>query len=184
MRDPGDGNLFVPHRRWLIFPQTMQMGSGDIPAVGDHPAANALWVVDGAHYYDARPATRDGFVAWPPPGFVPEPLIFDHWSLSYGGADFSGAQVAMTLNGQPLTLQVVRDGDGYGEATIAWQVDVVAVASHLAMPGNDNAFSVEVSNVRVNNQIESFRYAVTSVTPPPPDSQLITHRILAPLVTR
>ena len=34
MRDPGDNNNIVPHRRWLLYPQTVHMGSGDVPADG------------------------------------------------------------------------------------------------------------------------------------------------------
>lgn len=35
MRDAGDGNYFAGHRRWLLFPQTLFMGSGDVPKVGE-----------------------------------------------------------------------------------------------------------------------------------------------------
>jgi uncharacterized protein YkwD len=182
MNDPGDGNSVVPHRRWLLFPQTMQMGTGDVPALGDNPAANALWVVDGGHFFDERPATRNGFVAWPPPGFVPEQLIFDRWSISYADADFGDAQLTMTLNGQPVAATVVSDGPGYGEATITWEPDLGAAASSFAA-GSDNSFHVSVSNVRVDGEVRTFDYEITTFQPGPPSAATFTTRLFAPFVT-
>ena len=40
MTDPGAGNTFVGHRRWVLYPPTRTMGVGDIPA-----QSNALYVV-------------------------------------------------------------------------------------------------------------------------------------------
>jgi hypothetical protein len=67
IEDYGSGNSAVGHRRWILYPQTQTMGTGDIPFNDPYRAANALWVID-SHYWDPRPATRDGFVSWPPPG--------------------------------------------------------------------------------------------------------------------
>ena len=75
-------------------PQTQIMGTGDIPPVGGR-TANALWVIDD-HTWDPRPATRDGFVAWPPAGYVPYQVVFPRWSFSYPDADFSQATVTLT----------------------------------------------------------------------------------------
>ena len=41
-----------------------------------------------------RPA-RDGFVAWPPPGFVPYQTVYPRWSFVLRGADFTNATVTM-----------------------------------------------------------------------------------------
>ncbi|MCB0084787.1 MAG: CAP domain-containing protein, partial [Caldilineaceae bacterium] len=70
IRDPGDNNDAVGHRRWLLFPQTRFMGSGDLPHTNTYQGANALWVFDD-HAADPRPPTREEFVAGPPPGCVP-----------------------------------------------------------------------------------------------------------------
>ena len=183
MDDPGDHNIVVL-RRWLLFPQTMQMGTGDVPALGDNPAANALWVIDTAHYFDARPQTRDGYVAWPPRGFVPEHLIFDRWSISYADADFGNAQVTMTLNGQPVGVNVVSDGPGYGEATIAWEPNLGEAASSFSAAGGDNSFHVSVSNVRVDGAVRTFDYEITTFQPGPPAAATLTTRLFAPYVTR
>ena len=97
VRDPGDFNGAVGHRRWILYPQTQTMGTGDLPPTGGS-SSNALWVIDG-HVWDPRPATRDMFVAWPPPGYVPYQVVFPRWSFSYPNADFSQASVTMTLDG-------------------------------------------------------------------------------------
>ncbi len=70
MQDYGSGNTAVGHRRWILYPQTQNFGTGDIPGGSGYSAANDLWVFD-SHIWDARPATREAFVAWPPPGYVP-----------------------------------------------------------------------------------------------------------------
>src|SRR6185312_8522029 len=94
INDFGANNTEAGHRRWLLYPQTQTMGTGDIPAGNGFTNANATWVLDG-NYGTARPATRDGFVAWPPPGYVPYPVVFARWSFAYPNADFSTATVAV-----------------------------------------------------------------------------------------
>jgi uncharacterized protein YkwD len=179
MLDPGAGNHAVPHRRWLLYPQTQEMGTGDVPAADGYAAANALWVVDDHHYYDERPATRDGFVAWPPPGFVPNHLIFPRWSLSYPNANFQEATVSMTHNGQPLAIQVAPVVTGYGENTIVWEPPATVLASHAT---DDAAFTVTIANVRIGNEVRDFTYTVTAFAPPTFEPQLLIHRLYAPLV--
>jgi hypothetical protein len=73
VHDPGGNNSAVGHRCWLLYPLIQQMGTGDIPPASNHSAANAHWVFDLPRSY---PATRDTFVVWPPPGYVPYSLIF------------------------------------------------------------------------------------------------------------
>ncbi|HEX72363.1 MAG TPA: hypothetical protein ENN65_03505, partial [Candidatus Hydrogenedentes bacterium] len=56
IRDPGNGNYFVGHRRWILYPPTQMMGTGDIPSRDGYPAANALWVFD-PNMWGPRPQT-------------------------------------------------------------------------------------------------------------------------------
>ena len=69
------------------------MGTGDVPSANN--LWNDLWVFD-TNYSAPRPGTRDGFVAWPPKGYVPYQAVYPRWSFSYPGADFSGASVTMS----------------------------------------------------------------------------------------
>jgi hypothetical protein len=183
MRDPGEGNNLVPHRRWLLYPQTMQMGTGDVLGHGDFPAANALWVVDEPHYFDERPATRDGFVAWPPPGYVPQDLIFDRWSISFAGADFSDATVSMTINGQAVPLTAAADDSGYGEPTIVWQPDLSMMANVMAASTSDSGVVVTIENMRVDGQVQPLDYEIATV-PPDATPEPLDQIVYAPFVTK
>ena len=67
----GDGGVSsLGHRRWVLYPQTQKMGSGDITGNSWQNQSNALKAWDD-HIWDARPSTRYDFVAWPPPSFIP-----------------------------------------------------------------------------------------------------------------
>ena len=92
IEDAGAANLTAGHRRWLLHPPTARMGMGDIPG-----QANALWVVGGA---GGAVVPRDGYVAWPPKGYVPRSLVFPRWSFALVGADLAAASVSVTRNGR------------------------------------------------------------------------------------
>ncbi|MFN2138392.1 MAG: CAP domain-containing protein, partial [Candidatus Promineifilaceae bacterium] len=119
--DPGGGNYFVGHRRWILYPQTQIMGTGDVPAQDGYAPANALWVFDLDHMWGPRPETRDEFIAWPPPGYVPYPVVYPRWSFAYPEANFSQTTVSMIRDGQPLAVQQNSVENGFGENTLVWE---------------------------------------------------------------
>ncbi len=167
MRDDGANNAIVGHRRWILYPQTQQMGSGDIPVDGGFRETNALWVID-SHVGAARPPVRDDFVAWPPRGYIPYPLVFARWSFSLDGADFSAANVAMSRNGVNVPLSVeARSNTGVGEPTIVWKPEDggVLLAGGAARPATDTPYDVTVSNVLVGGVAQAFSYRVTVIDP-------------------
>jgi uncharacterized protein YkwD len=159
MRDQGDLNHPVGHRRWILYPQTRRMGTGDVPQADHFRPANALWVFDD-HLNLSRPATRDGFVAWPPPGYVPYPLVFPRWSFSYPLADFSQAQVQMSLDGRAVEVMLLPLALGYGENTLVWEPKTAWPA-----PISEMAFSVLVKNVWIEGSSRSFQYTVVVFNP-------------------
>jgi len=161
IKDPGGGNYAVGHRRWVLFPQTQFMGTGDIPYTGGYQPANALWIFDD-NIFGPRPETRDGFVAWPPPGYVPYQVVFPKWSFSYPNADFSQATITIYAGGQiipanPLTPIVV----GYGENTIVWEPAV----TFSRPPSGDTTHTVFINNVIINGQNQDFSYNVIVFDP-------------------
>ena len=92
--DFGDNNTAVGHRRWILSPELRGLATGDIPqqSSGSGFAANALYVFDRI-----TPVTpRDGGVAWPPPGYVPDKVVSARWSYVRLGANFANAQVVVT----------------------------------------------------------------------------------------
>ncbi len=166
MRDPGSGNYFVGHRRWILYPQTQVMGTGDIPATQGYPAANALVVFD-SHMWEPRPVTRDEFVAWPPPGYVPYQVVFPRWSFAYASADFSSASVTMTSNGSSISLNQASVLNGYGENTLVWIPLGLNDGAGWPLSGADTTYSVDIRNVVVNGQSREFSYQVIVFDPTP-----------------
>jgi uncharacterized protein YkwD len=162
VEDPGIGNEVVGHRRWILFPQTQYMGTGDIPPAGvGNPRANALWVFDLQNIGGPRPDTREEYVAWPPPGYVPYQVVFPRWSFAYAFADLTNATVTMTKNGQPLSLQQHPVVYGYGERTMVWEPnDIFGQA-----PGSDITYNVTITNVIINGQPNTFNYQVIVFAP-------------------
>jgi hypothetical protein len=173
IQDDGPDNAPVGHRRWMLYPQTKTMGSGDVDGsaynnVPGFSAANSLWSIDG-NYDAARPATRESFVAWPPPGYVPYPLIFNRWSFAYPKADFSQATVTMQRNGAAVPVRLEPLAADYGENTLTWVSDNAVVPS-----AQDVTTSVTVSNVKIGGASRTFTYNVTAFDPLVPGVDTIT----------
>ena len=167
VQDPGTSNGAVGHRRWILYPQTQTMGTGDVPSDSGGPASNDLWVFDG-RYGTARPPVRDTFVAWPPPGFVPYQVVFPRWSFSYPAADFSNASVTMTLDGQNVALLQESVKTGYGENTLVWIPSGLSSSSAWPKPAADTAYTVTVTNVLIGGVPTSFTYDVIVMDPAQP----------------
>lgn len=166
MRDNGVNNALAGHRRWILYPQTRVMGSGNVPTVGTNRAANVLWVFD-SHLWDARPATRESFVAWPPPGFVPHQVVYARWSFAYPNASFTDTTVSMTSNGVPVSVALEPLGNGYGENALVWIPagwNPTALA-HFPKPETDTVYNVALSNVRIGGASQNFSYTVRVFDP-------------------
>lgn len=181
MEDHGAINFAAGHRRWLLYPQTTTMGTGDVPRSGSYLPANALWVID-PNFGQTRPATREEFVAWPPPGYVPHPLVFPRWSFSYPGADFSSATVAMSRNGSPIPVAVSGAHEGYGENTLVWVPNGADPnnAFRSEPPAQDTAMAVSIQNVRINGSARSFDYVVRVFDPAMPGPDTVIPAISGP----
>ncbi len=167
LEDSGSNNTAAGHRRWILYPQSTQMGTGDIPATGIFMLANALWVVDDSTFGLTRPAVRDNFVAWPPKGFVPYTLIYPRWSFSYPGADFSSVNVSMTRNGSALAVRKETLASGIGENTLVFIPENLDPNNWPGpmRPASDTTTSVTISNVVYGGTSHSFSYDVTAFDP-------------------
>jgi uncharacterized protein YkwD len=159
IEDGGATNAAVGHRRWLLHPPTTRMGLGDVPG-----QANALWVLDNAGGAIGAVVPRDGYVAWPPKGYVPRSLVFPRWSFALDGADLSGATVSLTRNGKACAVAVVhrdRPPGLYGDPAVVWEVD----ASCAPGTTGDVAYRVTVGGVVVGGASRSYSYTATAFTP-------------------
>lgn len=166
MQDPGDGNREVGHRRWILYPNTRLMGTGDVPAGNGYGSANALWVID-ENVFTERATTEHEFIAWPPPGFVPHRVVFGRWSLFYPAADFSAASVTMQRDGQPVevVLEATINEGINGENGLIWLPMGVDYRHEWAQPDADTTFTVTVQNVRIDGAPRTIDYAVTIFDP-------------------
>ena len=165
MKDAGGNNAAAGHRRWLLYPQTQSFGTGDVPAGGGYAAANSLWVWD-SNINGPRPSTRDGYVAWPPPGYVPYQVVYPRWSFSYPNASFGGASVTVTLDGASIPVSIDSStSNGYGENTIVFRPNGLADWSTWANPVTDKTYTVRISGVSVDGSSRTFTYNVTVFDP-------------------
>jgi hypothetical protein len=163
--DQGTGNGAVGHRRWMLYPQTKLMGTGDV--VSGFNLWNALWIRDN-NYGGPRPATRDEFVAWPPKGYVPYQVVFPRWSFSFPNANFSGATVTMTRGGSPVPIQLEAVTPNIGDNSIVWVADNRSITDWLVFvnpPSGDTTYNVTISNVVVGGQTRNFAYQVIVFDP-------------------
>lgn len=166
MDDPGAGNTAVGHRRWILYPPQVTMGTGSVTgANGFYAGANDLWVIGT---FGTRPVTPES-VAWPPSGYVPYQLVYRRWSFGRNGADFSNATVSMTRDGTAVALTVLPIANGYGDNTIAWE----PAGMPPPLPARDTMYQVTIGNVRLNAATTSFVYIVRVIDPtsaPPPQT--------------
>ncbi|MBX2997358.1 MAG: CAP domain-containing protein [Caldilineaceae bacterium] len=163
-----NNNYHVGHRRWILLPQLQAMGTGDIAGSETVFPTNALWVVD-ASMRAPRPETRDGFVAWPPPGYVPYTVVYPRWSFSYAGADFSHANVHMRRGALDIELQLEALYEWEPtEPTLVWVPLGMHSRDAWPQPEADATYTVTVSNIKVGNRWLTFSYDVTIFDPMAP----------------
>lgn len=174
IRDDGAYNAAVGHRRWLLYPQTREMGSADAKS-SRYGEANVTWVRDG-RYFNTRPATRNDFVAWPPAGYCPYQLLPSRWSLSYPDADFSQARVSMIRGNTSISVSIESRQERYGENTLVWRPELESMTA----PSEDMSYQVEVGNVVVDGKTKDFTYHVTVFDPDLPGADTVLPTLSGP----
>jgi hypothetical protein len=183
IEDYGANNAAVGHRRWLLYPQTQIMGTGDVPDDGTYRDANAVWVFD-ANYGGSRPATREPFVAWPPPGYVPHPVVYPRWSFALANAIYTNAAVTMRSNGVNVAVALEPFQGNIGENTLVWvPMGLNATSANTQFPfnGADTIYSITVTNIRVGLSTTGFSYTVTVFDPKAPGADYHPPVISGPL---
>lgn len=153
IQDPGSGNFFVGHRRWLLYSRALTMGHGSTSGY------NALWVIGGGS--PTPPKNMPAFICWPPQNYVASTLVFPRWSFSIPGADFSTTSISMTdSKGAIVPLNVVSfDKNGYGDNTIVWEPTGILTSSTT-----DVTYNVKVTDVQLSGgETKSYSYKVVIV---------------------
>lgn len=151
------------HRRWVLDPEAMAMGSGSTGG------SNALVVIgSGGDGSRAAALPADNLVAWPAPGWFPSTWIFADWSvaigngLTEGSVSLADARVSVTVDGRDAGVSGVRDlGTSFGTgAALSWRVALPADALR-----GDHEIRVEVSGVTLNGAPLPVSYTVKSFDP-------------------
>jgi hypothetical protein len=158
--DPGDGNYFVGHRRWILYPPLIGVGRGDTDI------SNAVWVIPNgqAGIWGARPTSPE-WVRWPPAGYVPYQVVYPRWSLSRNpSADFTNATVTMSAGGSPIALTKKQNATGYGDNTLVWEPSGIVAGAGMA----DQVITVTVSNIMVGATPRTVTWDVTIIDPARP----------------
>jgi hypothetical protein len=178
--DFGANNNVVGHRRWLLYPQTQVMGTGDVPEQGNFEAANATWVFDG-NYGGPRPATRKPYVAWPPAGYVPYQLVYPQWSFALSNVNLSAATVSMRSNGVSVGTVKQAYQNNVGESTLVWVpmgLDYTSENSLFPFNGSDTIYTVAISNIIGSPNF--YVYNVTVFDPAAPGADYLPPTISGP----
>ena len=158
----GAENSVVGHRRYIFHSRVQEVATGDVsPTNGNYLPANALYVFGDW----LTPSSSPEFVCWPNSGFIPEDITPRLWSLSYPGADFSGATIDMqVVGGEAIATNITsQNALYYADNTIVWKAtDASAIpsAEHA-----DVTIQVTVSNVIINDSANSYNYSVTIINP-------------------
>lgn len=151
-----NGTPSLGHRRWLLYPPQATVGVGATFGSGSSNGY-AMWVLGP---FGSRPVSPE-WVAWPPPGFVPYPVVPALWSFSMQNADFSGASVTVARGTTPVSVVLETIQIGYGDDTLVW--------TPQGLPGGapvmDLDYTVTVSNVMVSGSPREFAYTVTVIDP-------------------
>jgi uncharacterized protein YkwD len=164
--DWGASNGAVAHRRWILHPQTQEMGTGDISGQNSVKPANALWVFDGRSF-NSRPATREPFIAWPAAHYNPYQTVPARWSFSYDKADFTSATITMTESGSSIPTVIEPIVSDYGENTLVWIPDGMSANTPVSWPKPvaDKTYDVTIANVLINGVLRDFNYPVIVFDP-------------------
>lgn len=139
MEDPGETNVFVGHRRWILWPGLKQIGTGDTDV------SNTIVVIPEP-FVAQRGKT---WVSWPTAGAFPRELEpSGRWSLSYPKADFRRARVTMTTaDGRAIDVKVNPIANGYADNTLSWEASLPA--DYRSAPDADYPVNVSVTGVRM-----------------------------------
>ncbi len=111
MMDNGWVNATIMgHRRWILSNSLGAIG------VGSTDRYSCMWVVGTGGHANAQ------WTAWPPAGIVPYELFNVHsvdrfgWTIQSDSIDVSNASIAVTANGQNLSVTVSSLAAGYGSS--------------------------------------------------------------------
>ena len=155
MTDPGDGNTFVGHRRWVLYPPTQTMGVGDIPA-----ESNALYVVQPQMHACALRNRGRVAAGWVRAGSTHSRSAGRFSPMPVPTSRMRRSPSPRTAWPRPSKSSVTTTDD-YGGNAIVWDLPFAPAPQ----PGLQSVYTVNVGNVLINGVPQSFSYTTTSFDP-------------------
>jgi len=149
MRDDGDFNEAVAHRRWVLYSRAQEMG------IATSTRYNAMVVIDDL----APTSTYNQFIAYPPAGFMPQTLVPNRWSFGIPDADFSNATVTVTAgSGSTISNTIIEQNiTFFADNSIVWEPSGI-----LTNEATDVAYTITISNIEDAPQ-SSYVYTTTII---------------------
>jgi hypothetical protein len=162
--DYGDNNTSVGHRSWLLSRSLAPITTGDIDANGTFYGANAIYVT-GSGAPIATP--RDGYIAWPPNGYVPDSVMYGRWSFTVRGTGISFQNANVVVSGPGGSIPVaIQSRSGFLEPGIVF---TPAISSQKVTV--DTTYNVTISGITGGNTSSySYQVVVVHVNQPPKEA--------------
>ena len=142
IRDRGNNNKSVGHRRWILFSRQLKFAHGSTDNF------QALAVIN----LDFGNSNYPGYYGYPAEGYMPQNIVYDRWSFSIPGSGsdlqgdrigFNNAEVTMTgPNGENIELTVIDRNTTTADKTIVWEPRGVNRSSDC-----DKPYTVTISGV-------------------------------------
>ena len=174
----------VGHRTLVLQPSLTAFGSGDVPFPSVIAGRTTISLFKGVGNR-ADAVSRDAYVAWPPRGFVPYPVLPDRWSINILNpqADVTNATVTMRRadgTAVDLTRTNVTNNARFSPQ-IVWTVNDDAFTGNpvrgVPPPKTDVSVDVTIGNVMVNGQAQTITYGVTVIDANSPANDINLTRI-------
>lgn len=151
MEDDGSDNQEVGHRRWILDPTLLTIGTGDTTS------SNALWVINESERPNPLVRESSGFVMWPPRGFVPRSAIHERWSVSHPTADFVSATVEISAGGRAYEItEVLTSGATIGSSN-------AIIFEWRRPPSGTKEVTVVIRNIEVAGSMRDLSYVVKPI---------------------
>jgi hypothetical protein len=160
--DPGDGNYFVGHRRWLLNSRATEF------SIGATKNSLAIYCTNNL----IQDTLKNTFIAYPWNGYVPYNLVFSKWSFSIpdgNEVDYSNIKlIVKNKKGKSLPLKYLKENQFFPDKTITWKVeglfseeDERRSENHLKDKGYvGEEFTVRIEGIIVNKKKANYEYKV------------------------
>ena len=156
INDKGSWNVSIGHRRWILYSKAKEF------SIGSTDQFAALWVMD---FDDDIPADTPEFIAYPPDGMIPAPLVFARWSFGVpGNADLSNIEINISDKDDDYEVFINElepafgSGEFIGDNTISF---APAIDNFLLQnTEGERIIDVQIENVILDGETKNYNYQV------------------------